>query len=172
MAETISYALSLLATVLGIIEPFNKNMRMVLAFSCVGNFAVAISYLLVGSISGAIICFIGGAITFINFFFAKRGKDVPLWLVIIYAVVFAGASLPSFAYWYDAVSLVAAIVFVLSVAQPDPKYYRIFFILNSGLWIAYDFFAKAYGNLFTHVTLFVAIFVSIIIRDGIKKKNK
>lgn len=71
-------------------------------------------------------------------------------LVIIHAVMFLLVNLFTFKEWYDIISLIAAMLFVLSVAQNDAKYYRIFYFSNSLVWIFYDFLAKAYGNLLIH----------------------
>jgi len=171
MAETISWALSLIATVLGLVEPFSKKMSLVLLLSFIGNLLVGTSYLLVGQSSGALICFVACVQLFINSLYDRKKKKVPLWLIVIYSLAFLGVNLMSFAAWYDVLALLAALCFVLSVAQPDPKYYRLFFVSNSSLWIVYDFLAGAWGNLFTHVTLFVATLLAIYFRDVRGKKK-
>lgn len=55
--ETLSYIASFIATVLSLLEPYNKKMKTVLVFSFIGNVLVGISYILVGGISGSAICF-------------------------------------------------------------------------------------------------------------------
>ena len=160
-----AFILSTIATVLGLIEPFNKRMRTILIFNFLGNLLVGVSYLLDKSFSGAAICVVACVQVFVNYNFDAKQKKVPLWLIIIYAVAFLGVNLLAFAHWYDILSLLAAMVFVLSVAQADAKYYRILYMTNSFLWIGYDLLAKAYGPLSTHIILFIATTISIIIRD-------
>ena len=163
--ETASYILSLIATVLGIIEPFNKKMAGVLIFSLVGNFIVGTSYFLVGAISGGVICSVACIQLIINFCYNAKGKKVPNWLRAIYILSFVAVNLITFAHWYDALALVASVLFVLSVSQSNTLFYRIFFMSNSLLWIVYDIVAGAYGNLATHIILFSATMVSTIIRN-------
>ena len=86
-------------------------------------------------------------------------------------MAFLAVNLGGVAHWYDVIALLAALCFVVSVAQPDPKYYRLLFITNSSLWIIYDALAKAYGNLFTHIALFIATLIAILVRDVKTKKN-
>ena len=160
-----AFILSSIATVLGLIEPFNKKMKTILIFNFIGNLLVGVSYLLNKSFSGAAICAVACTQVFINYNFDAKQKKVPLWLIIIYGVAFLGVNLLAFAHWYDILSLLAAMVFVISVAQSDAKYYRILYMTNSFLWIGYDLLAKAYGPLSTHIILFIATTVSIIIRD-------
>lgn len=56
--ETLSYIVSLIATGLGLYEPFNKNMKAILIFNFLGNFLVATSYLLITNFNGAAIFFV------------------------------------------------------------------------------------------------------------------
>ena len=166
---TISYIASMIATVLGLIEPFGKKMKTILTLNFLGNLLVGLSYLMVGQKSGALICFTACVQVLINYTFDARGKKLPLWLIIVHAVVFLTVNILTFAAWFDIFALVAAMLFVLSVAQNSAKYYRVLYVSNSLVWIAYDFLAKAYGNLVTHIVLFIATGIAIIIRDKRKK---
>lgn len=163
--EMISYIASFISTVLGLCEPFGKKMSTILAFNFMGNLLVGLSYLCIKGYSGAAICFVACFQVSINYLFDVKGKKLPVWLVIVHAVVFLLVNLITFAKWFDVLALLAAFTFVLSVAQNNAKYYRFLYITNSFLWIIYDVLAHAYGNLFTHTALFVGIAVAIYIRD-------
>ena len=89
----ISYIASFIATILGLIEPFGKNMKVILAFNFTGNLLVGLSYLMVGQLSGAAICAVACVQVIINFIFDLKGKKVPVWLIIIYAVAFLSVNL-------------------------------------------------------------------------------
>ncbi|MBQ2743851.1 MAG: YgjV family protein [Oscillospiraceae bacterium] len=172
MAEIISYIASGISIVLGLCEPFGKTMKSVLIFNFLGNLLVGLSYLLVNTLNGAAICAVACVQVVINYIFDMKRKKAPNWLIAIYALAFLAVNLLSFACWYDVIALAAAMCFVLSVAQPDPKYYRLFFITNSSLWIIYDALAKAHGNLITHTALFIATFIAICVRDEKKKSER
>lgn len=165
----ISYVLSFVATVLGLIEPFGKKMSTVLAFNFTGNLLVGVSYLLVSETSGAFICFVACVQVVINYILGLKKIKIPTWLILIYVFSFVSINLLTFSYWYDTLALIAALLFVISVVQSEAKYYRILYFLNSTVWIFYDFIAEAYGNLFTHIVLFIATLASIAIRDKNKK---
>ena len=166
---SISFVFSLIATVLGLIEPFGKNMKTILLFNFMGNLLVGFSYFLIGNMSGALICFVAFVQVVINFIFDVKEHKIPCWLVVCYLMAFLSVNLLTFASWYDIFALIASVLFVLSVAQSNAKFYRVLYFLNSTIWILYDFFSKAYGNLFTHIVLFIASLISIAIRD--KKKT-
>lgn len=171
MAETLSYAASILAMVLGFFEPFNKKMTVVLIFSFVANILVGISYILVGAVSGMLICAVAGVQLLINFCFTVRNKKVPLWLIFAYSAAYCIVNISTFSVWYDIFSLCAALGFVFSMAQSNPKYYRILLITNMGGWLIYDVFAGAFGNMIMHIASVVTIVVAIYVRD-IRNKEK
>ena len=125
----------------------------------------SVSYLLAGSFNGAAIGLTACLQGLINYCFTSRDKRVPRWLILIHWISFLTVNLLTFAYWYDVFALVAATMFVLCVAQQESKRYRLFAVANSVAWITYDVLAKAYGNLFTHVTLLIAASVAIAVRS-------
>ncbi len=173
MNETLSYAASLLAMLIGFIEPFNKKMTVVLVFSFVANLLVGVSYILVGGISGALICVVAGIQLLVNFTFAARGKKIPIWLIFVYSAAYCVVNISTFTNWYDIFSLCAALGFVFSMAQSNPKYYRLLLITNMGSWLIYDIFATAYGNMIMHISSVITIVVAIYVRDvRNKSKNK
>lgn len=169
--QVASYALSLVATVLGLIEPFGKKMKTVLIFNLLGNVLVGISYFLVAGYSGGFICAVAVVELIINYTFTSKDKKIPVWIIVLNACLFIAVNLITFTYWYDLFALLASLLFVLSIAQSTAKFYRVLYILNSLVWIAYDILAGAYGNLFTHVVLFIAILIAIVIRDVKKDKT-
>lgn len=165
----LSYVTSFISMILGLCEPFRKSIKTVLLFNFLGNLLVGMSYLFISKTGGAIICFVACVQVLINYLFTSKSKKIPIWLIVLNAIVFITANLLTFSAWYDLIALTSALIFVLSVAQSKAQYYRVFFIINSFLWIFYDVLASAYGNLFTHTALFVATFIAIRSRD---KKNK
>lgn len=168
----ISWILSITATILGIIEPFNKKMTGVLIFNLIGNFIVGINYPLSGSlsISGMAICLVACVQVFINFFFFTRKEiEVPKWIIPVYLIVFYAVNLLSFTQWYDLLVFGTSTCYVLSISQKSTRMYRILYCINSALWILYDFLAHSYSNLATHIALVVFTLVSMVINDRKEK---
>ena len=167
--KLLSYILSSCATVLGLCEPFGKKMRTVLIFNFLGNFLVALSYLAIRTYNGFFICCAACIQVLINYLFKMNNKKLPAWLVVFYIISFAAINMLNFSHWYDLLALAASIIFVMSVAQTNTKFYRLNYASNSMLWIIYDLCAGAFGNLSTHIILSVSIFAAIVVRD--KKKS-
>ena len=169
--KSASYVISLIATFVGLCEPFGKKMKTILVLNFLGNFLVGTSYILICGYSGAIICLTACMQTVVNYTYESREKKIPKTVIIFHTASFLCVNLVSFTHWYDVIALAAALLFVFSVAQIDAKYYRVLYVTNSFLWIIYDFFAEAYGNLFTHIVLFAATTIAIIVRDIRTKKQ-
>ena len=157
--KLLSYILSSCATVLGLCEPFGKKMRTVLIFNFLGNFLVALSYLAIRTYNGFFICCAACIQVLINYLFKMNNKKLPAWLVVFYIISFAAINMLNFSHWYDLLALAASIIFVMSVAQTNTKFYRLYYALCAG----------AFGNLSTHIILSVSIFAAIVVRD--KKKS-
>ena len=168
--EFLTGTLSVAATTLGLIEPFFKKMKTVLLFKFLVNGLVCANYLLTSSISGALICAVAILCLFINYGYTSKNRNIPTWIVVLHSVIFLAANLLTFAHWYDVLTLIASLLFVLCIAQNTTKYYRLLYIGNCLIWIPYDILAGAWGNFFTHTVLTIAIFVSIIMNDRKKEK--
>ena len=168
--KNFSYIASAIATVLGLCEPLGKKMNTILTLNFLGNLLVGASYHLTSGLSGAAICYVACLQVLINYIFDAKGKKVPLPVIIVHAVVFVTLNIFTFKVWYDVLALIAAMLFVLSVAQSSSSHYRLLYFTNSAVWIFYDILAKSYGNLATHVVLTLATLGAIVLRD--KKNNK
>ncbi len=169
--ELLSYIASLIATVLGLFEPFGKKMKTILIFTLLGNILVGISYLLIEGYSGAAVCGTATVQLIINYTFAVKEKKLPRWLILCHLACFIAVNILAFSAWYDILALIASALFVVSVAQDNAKYYRLLYIGNSLVWIFYDILAHAYGNLATHGILFTATIIAMLYRDVVKKKT-
>jgi len=168
----ISYILSLLGLVSMIVSSLIKgrNMKKILFFVFFGNALVATSYLVGGNNSGAVSCFIGAAQAIINSFYDARGRDLPVWLIVVYAVAFIAANLLVFSAPIDVLAIIASLTFIMCVGQKSGAKYRFWTIINMCLWCLYDILKGSYGPLITHVTLLLFTVAGMIIHDRKKKQ--
>ena len=141
-------------------ETIKKTLYLVLA----GNLLVATSYLFTDNgINGAVSSYIGSIQALINLFYAKKNKNIPVWLLVIYALSFIVAN---FAVLKDAVgviALLATLCFVGCVSSKTGKGYRIWQAANNLLWILYDILS------YFHTMIFLFTFFAY---DSAKMKMK
>ena len=171
--DTLAFILSILSTICICIPSFikGKNMKLILLFIFSANTLVATSYLLTGAYNGAVSCFIGSAQTIINFFYDRKSKPLPVWLICIYSAAFICMNLLVFSLWTDLIAMIASLSFILCIGQKNGAKYRLCTVLNSSLWITYDLISGSYGPLVTHSILFGSAIFGILIHDLKKKPN-
>ncbi len=168
-----SYLLSTLGLVVLIIsslikgETIKKTLYLVLA----GNLLVATSYLFTDNgVNGAISSYIGSAQAFINIFFAKKNKKIPVWLLVVYALSFLVANVAVLSDAVGIVALLATLCFVGCVSSKTGAGYRIWQTANNLLWILYDILSASYGPLVTHCVMCLFTVVGIFWNDLRKKE--
>ncbi len=169
----ISTVLSVAGLVCMILASTYKTSKMetILTFVIFGNFLVAVSYLLEGNNNGATCCFIGTAMTFINYFFERKDKPIPIWLICIYAAAIIGVNAVVLTELVDILSIIASLTFILCVGQKSGAKYRFWTIINMLLWISFDIIKASYPPLFTHVSLLLFTVVGMILYDRKKEKS-
>ena len=171
--ETLAFILSTIGTICICIPPLlkGKNMKLILLLVFSANVTVATSYLLTGAYNGAASCFVGGAQAIINYFFDRKNKKLPVWLITIYALAFIGVNLMVFNHVFDLIAMLASLTFVMCVGQKNGRKYRIWTFINTALWMTYDVLKASYGPLLTHGILLCTVIFGIIVHD-IKKKEE
>lgn len=171
--EIVSYILSALSLSTSIVAPLirGENLKKILILSFLGNFFIALSYVLSGASNGAAACFVGAGMAIINYFFSSRNKRVPKWLDGIYIAIMTGVNLfvaggisvPS------VLVMIAGVMFVLSVGQENGRKYRIWSTVNLIIWVIYDALMQTWGPFGQHLLLLGVNIVGIIVFD-IKKQ--
>lgn len=169
--EALAFALSTLGTVCICIPPLlkGKNMKVILLLVFSTNVLIATSYVLTGAFNGAASCCVGAAQTIINYFFERKNKPIPLWLVAIYAVAFIFVNLLVFANITDILALLASLIFVLSICQKNGKQYRLWTVVNTMLWLIYDFITLSFGPLSTHAIQLATLLFGMVMHDRKKE---
>ena len=121
-----------------------ENMKKILFFVFCGNVLFATSYLVGGSgFNGAASCYLGGVQTIINYFFDSKGKPLPKWLVVVYALSFVGVNLAVGGFKPLVIlAIVACLTFIMCIGQKNGAKYRFWTIVNNSLWCLYDILLK------------------------------
>ncbi len=167
--ETIAFILSISGLLSMVIASLlkGKDMRLILIFVFLCNALLAASYLVDGSgLNGAASCFLGAAQTLINYFFDKKNKPLPKWLIAVYAMSFIVLNLVVGGFnLLGLLAIAASLTFIMFIGQKEGAKYRVWVLINESLWVVYDIFSQSYGALFTHGTLVVTALVGMFIHD-------
>lgn len=165
--ESLSYLLSLtgLAAIIASLLIKGKNMKLILFFLTVGNTLMGLSYLCVSNENGALTCFIATVQSIINFFFSRKNKAVPVWLMAIYAISFVTVNLMVFSAWFDLLAIAASLMSVMLVSAVSGKLFRRWALANNLTWCVYDIISGSYGTLISHLVLSGFTAVGMIMHD-------
>ena len=148
-------------------EEIKKNLFFVIT----GSILIGTSYLFTpAGINGAVSSFIGCSQAVINYFYNIRNKKIPIWVIVLYAILFAGMNLAVINSPVGLLALFASLCFVGMVSAKNGKGFRLWQLLNCSLWVTYDFLSHSYGPLSTHLILFGFTVFGIIINDLKKEK--
>ncbi|MBR2499667.1 MAG: YgjV family protein [Clostridia bacterium] len=173
--QILSYILSLLGLVSMICASMTKGekMKRILFLVFCGNVLVATSYLVGGSgINGAAACYLGGAMSIVNYFFDSKNIPIPKWLIAVYSVLIVALNI-----WVAGgvtalgiLVIVASLTFVLCIGQKNGAKYRFWTFVNMTLWCIYDVLSASYSVLITHIPQLVFAIVGMIVHD--RKKSE
>lgn len=169
--EILAIVLSTLGTICICITPLLKgrDMKLILLLVFLTNVFLAVSYILSGAFNGAVSCAVGAAQSIINYFFQRKGKPIPRWLIGIYGAAFLVVNLLVLSKLADVLAILAAMAFVLEISQKNGKLFRMWKAVNAVLWILYDLVTLSFGPLSTHAIQLGSTVAGMILHD--KKKN-
>ena len=161
----------ILTTVSAVISMQFKDMKWVLVSQVVSNLLTALNLALLGGLSGAGICITATVQTVVIFMYKLKDKQLPTEFSIVFAAVYTVCSLAAYNSVFDIIALIAALTYAMSVIQAKSSAYRIYILINSLLWVAYDISIGAYTAIITYVILITSIVIAMI-RIDFKKTNK
>ena len=171
--QILSYVLSFAGLASMILASLVKgqDMKKILMFVFMGNVLVATSYLLAGNgINGAASCYLGALQSIINYFYDRKMKPLPNWLIAAYAIAFVALNLAvSGVSPLGILAIVASLTFIMCIGQKNGKKYRFWTLVNMGLWCTYDVSFGSFGALFTHGIQIVFAVAGMIIHDREKQ---
>ncbi len=171
MKFLIAQVIGLIGTGLSLTVVQLKKISHIMIGEIAANSIVAVNYLLLGGYSGAGICSITITQAVISYILAKKDKPFKWQYAIIFVLLYAISSVYSYQSPIDILPFVGAVFAVCAIMQKKPARYRIFMLLNSMAWIAYDIDKMAYTTLLTHALLLISITVAMIRLDRKNKKT-
>ena len=112
----------LISTVAAILCVQARTANGVLLGQILANGFSALSYGLLGSISGAWVCLLAAVHSILISRIQKRNSERKKWtalLSIIFAIAYIAGSVITYTRWPDVISCICALLFVVTIAQED-----------------------------------------------------
>ena len=164
---------SIFSTICIVSTSYIKDVKKILVLLATANLAIATSYFLQGpeSYNGAISCAIGAGTAIVSGIYDIKGKDIPVFVAVIYGAVFTVANIISWTAWYSIIVIIASLMFAISTVQKTGKMYRVWTLGNIFLWIVFDIVSESGSSLISHMTTFTFMTSGMII-DFVKAKKE
>ena len=161
-------ALAVVANAIGIQQ--KKKSRIMLSF-VVAATLFTVSFILLGAYTGAIICFIGGVETLVSYFFCKKDKKLPRWLIGMFLAASVGGGILVYQNFFDALPILAAVTYIWTLVETKESNIRKIMVFNVFLWIVYDFMVGAYVALISDVIFLTSTIVAMVRHDWKRKTS-
>ena len=168
----IAQGISIITAIIAVITLQAKGMRVILAGHIISNVLAGSTYFLLNSFSGAGISFVAIAQSVIMYFYNRKDKKPPVWLLSVFVVLYVACSVFYYKSLIDIFPALAAVCLAVSMAQNSAKASRIWYLFNPLLWVIYDDFVLAFGNLAMHLIIFISTVIALIRVDKIFSVKK
>lgn len=169
--EILAFVLSILGTVC-ICASFlikGKNMKLILLLACITNVLTVASYALTGAYNGALTCCIGVGKLITNYCYERKNKQPPRWTVVAFLGASVVVSLLVFSSFIDIVPILSAFVYTVGISGKNGRHYRIWMLVNTGLWVVYDLVTLSFGPLCSHLIQIGTILFGMFMYDRKKE---
>ena len=159
-----------IGTILNIIGINIKKKQFTLIFFALGNTCVAIALGMLHAYAGMIIQIIFVIQSIINYFWEKKNKKYPLWLIVYYIIIPCIILIVNYKSYWDIFPLLAAVFFPL--AQISKEFVlRLLNLISVVAWIPYNLnFGQYVGAISCSIISILNLLA--IYRFDIKKKTK
>lgn len=178
--QIIAQVISVIAMTLNILSYQNKKQRNIFIFQMIGASFFAVSFFMLGAVTGAILNMIGIARAFVFTNKERLKADRPIWL-ILFSLTFIGSYVLTFAVFGKEMNLYNLAVELLPVAgmvittvsfqKKDARSVRVFGLFNSPLWLIYNIINFSVGAICCEIISFISIIVAYARFDTKKKKG-
>lgn len=152
-----------------------KEPKYILLGQFLSNGLSAVSYGLLGSLSGAWICILASVQTvWIYFLNRKKGPgraEKKILVSLLFAAAYIIGTVIVYKGWADIISCVCAMLFVLTIIQERSGNMRIVIMINMVLWIIFDLASGAYANMLTHGGTLVSTVTALLRLDKKPAEN-
>lgn len=169
--EWIGQAMGLLSGILTVIVYLLPRRRQMLAVAAAANFAAGLSFLLLGSGSASVICFVAVAQTTVNCLHDLRGSRIAWWELLLFSLLYLAGGALQYRSLPDLLPLGAAVFFMAAMSQSREQRIRWFSCGNAVLWIVYDVIVAS-SALLSHLVTLAALLLALLRGEKGKKARK
>lgn len=157
-----SQVFAVLAAVVLAMSYFSKRKTGILICNLVCTTFFLMQYLLLGGYSAVAVNAISLFMTVWYYINERLGRHKDFVSLIVCEAMIVACGIVTFKVWYDIIPLVAGALFTFWAWQPKVSVYRWGGLVNSAMWISYNFLCMTIMGIILEIVGFVAKIVSVI----------
>ena len=151
--------MGILVLILHILSMQMNDKKKIIFMLVLINIFSAINFILLGSVSGALICGFAVMQVMVNKYFESKMDRVPKSIVVIYIVISIIIGVVSFKKLVDVIPTICSIMYSITILQSKEKNIRILSLVNMLLWVVFDL---SYGAYTTVLSDFVTVISTLV----------
>lgn len=166
---------AIIAALLEVIAVQRAKRKNILLWFILSDIVFAISYVLFGLKSAAVIVCIDTIITIVNYRLSLKNKKINKFLGAFFIIVAISTSLYTYESIWDILPIVSSVTYTLSVMQVKEKNIRFLIFINLLSWLTYDINGKAYVTAVTDTCSLISTIIGILrydlLKNGVNKND-
>ena len=137
--------MGIVAVVLGFISYQMKTPRGIISFQLITAMVFSVHYLLIGTVTAALLNFLAGVKCLVYYFRDKR-KGKSIWEPILFCISVVVSTVLTWEGWYSALIMVGLVADTIGLALNDPQKTRGVLFIKSPLCLAYNALVHSLGG--------------------------
>lgn len=163
---------AIIAALLEVIAVQRAKRKNILLWFILSDIVFAISYVLYGLKSAAVIVCIDTVITIVNYRLSLKDKKINKVLGTFFILIAISTSVYTYQNIWDILPIISSVTYTLSVMQVKEKNIRLLIFINLISWLTYDINGKAYITAITDAGSLISTITGMIRHDFLKRGEK
>lgn len=163
---------AIIAALLEVIAVQRAKRKNILLWFILSDIVFAISYVLYGLKSAAVIVCIDTIITMVNYRLSLKDKKINKVLGTVFILIAISTSAYTYQTIWDILPIISSVTYTLSVMQVKEKNIRLLIFINLISWLTYDINGKAYITAVTDIGSLTSTVTGMIRHDFLKRGKK
>ena len=159
---------AIIAALLEVVAVQRAKRKNILLWFILSDIVFAISYVLYGLKSAAVIVCVDTIITIVNYRLSLKDKKINKYLGTFFILTALSTSLYTYETIWDILPIVSSVTYTLSVMQVKERNIRFLIFINLLSWLTYDINGKAYITAITDTCSLTSTIIGIVRHDLLK----
>ena len=172
MKFILAQIIGIAATIISLSIVHLKNVKYILFGEVAANLIMGLNYLLLDALSGVHVNIIATLQAIVSYIYSSKNKKIPVFVTVAFLLTYTACSFITYKSTIDLIPFVCALLFAMALSRKQSSKYRLFMLMNSVLWLFYDYRMRAFSAMLTHILLSTSTVLAMLRLDRKSKAQK